>query len=146
MVDANNGTNGLLAGQVKTRLRARHAVPEAVAEIAAQGGQLRRLWAARSNLPAAGKSVAFGMTKVDQAAEAAAKSATFFWHQLPRRNAFVGDAPSMCWQTTPPPQKSASGTASQTVYLAAEQAAALADAFALGKRWRSPDGYQRSAH
>lgn len=140
VVDGTPEQMASLAGQVKNLAYELGMVPEAVAEIAAQGGQLGVAFA---DLPeftrlAGQMSVAFGMT-ADQAAEAAAKISNVFGISLAEMRQ-LGDAINVLGNNTAAKEAEISeallrigGTAKQ-FGLAAEQAAALADAFiALGK-------------
>ena len=140
VVDGTPEQMASLAGQVKNLAYELGMVPEAVAEIAAQGGQLGVAFA---DLPeftrlAGQMSVAFGMT-AGQAAEAAAKISNVFGISLAEMRQ-LGDAINVLGNNTAAKEAEISeallrigGTAKQ-FGLAAEQAAALADAFiALGK-------------
>ena len=129
-----------LAGTVKNLAYELGKTPEAVAEIAAMGGQLG---IAFDKLPeftrlAGQMSVAFGMT-AEQAAEAAAKISNVFGITLGEMRA-LGDAINVLGNNTAAKEAEITaamlriGGNAKQFGLAAEQAAALADAFiALGK-------------
>ena len=129
-----------LAGTVKDLAYELGKTPEAVAEIAAMGGQLG---IAFDKLPeftrlAGQMSVAFGMT-AEQAAEAAAKISNVFGITLEEMRG-LGDAINVLGNNTAAKESEITaamlriGGNAKQFGLAAEQAAALADAFiALGK-------------
>ena len=140
VVDGTPAQMEELAGTVKDLAYELGKTPEAVAEIAAMGGQLG---VAFGQLPeftrlAGQMSVAFGMT-AEQAAEAAAKISNVFGITLEEMRG-LGDAINVLGNNTAAKEAEITaamlrigGTAKQ-FGLAAEQAAALADAFiALGK-------------
>ena len=140
VVDGTPEQMARLSDQVKDLAYELGKTPEAVAEIAAMGGQLG---IAFDRLPeftrlAGQMSVAFGMT-AEQAAEAAAKISNVFGITLEEMRG-LGDAINVLGNNTAAKEAEITaamlrigGTAKQ-FGLAAEQAAALADAFiALGK-------------
>ena len=140
VVDGTPAQMEELAGTVKDLAYELGKTPEAVAEIATMGGQLG---VAFGQLPeftrlAGQMSVAFGMT-AEQAAEAAAKISNVFGITLEEMRG-LGDAINVLGNNTAAKEAEITaamlrigGTAKQ-FGLAAEQAAALADAFiALGK-------------
>ena len=140
VVDGTPAQMEELAGTVKDLAYELGKTPEAVAEIAAMGGQLG---VAFGQLPeftrlAGQMSVAFGMT-AEQAAEAAAKISNVFGITLEEMRG-LGNAINVLGNNTAAKEAEITaamlrigGTAKQ-FGLAAEQAAALADAFiALGK-------------
>lgn len=140
VVDGTPEEMAALADTVKELAYELGIVPEAVADIAAQGGQLGVAFA---DLPeftrlAGQMAVAFGMT-AEESANAAAKISNVFGITLGEMRA-LGDAINVLGNNTAAKEgeivaamQRIGGTAKQ-FGLAAEQAAALADAFiALGK-------------